>query len=82
MMSLALGKPILVTSAGGLKEYIQEGENGIICEIDANDIAEKIIKYSKNDYFKILSSKIRKKQTSHLIEQRYLKILSNIYSKK
>jgi len=82
MMSLALGKPILVTSAGGLKEYIEEGENGIICEIDANDIAEKIIKYLKNDYFKILSSKIRKKQTSHLIEQRYLKILSKIYSKK
>ena len=40
--AMAMGKPIVATSVGGIPEGIVDGENGILVEPDADRIAERI----------------------------------------
>ncbi len=40
--AMAMGKPIIATSVGGIPEAIKDGVNGILVESDENKIAEQI----------------------------------------
>ena len=38
-------KPMIVTRVGGLPEVVHDGENGLICEVTAQSVADNIVKY-------------------------------------
>jgi glycosyltransferase involved in cell wall biosynthesis len=40
--AMAIGKPIVATSVGGIPEAITDGENGLLVAPDAEQVAEKI----------------------------------------
>ena len=42
-------KPVVVSNIGGLPEIVRNGETGFICEPDAKQFAEGIIKYYNSD---------------------------------
>jgi glycosyltransferase involved in cell wall biosynthesis len=47
--AMAMGKPIIATRAGGIPEAINDGENGILVEADANKIAKEILNLLHNE---------------------------------
>lgn len=50
MEAMAAGKPVIVSSKGGLPEIVQDGENGYICEaFNPNSLAECIQKMEQLD---------------------------------
>lgn len=40
--AMACGTPVLMTSAGGVSEYLEDGRNGFVIERTPEDIAEKV----------------------------------------
>ncbi|MBN4080967.1 glycosyltransferase [Caldithrix abyssi] len=59
-------KPVIVTHVGGLPEIIEEGKTGFICNPQAEDIAEGVLKYFNSDHVDTFSEFISnyKKQFS------------------
>ncbi|AKB63327.1 glycosyltransferase family 4 protein [Methanosarcina mazei] len=49
--AMAMGKPILATSIGGIPEAIDNGVNGILVQPDPDTIAQKIIYLLENEEF-------------------------------
>jgi L-malate glycosyltransferase len=47
--AMAMGKPIIATRAGGIPEVINDGENGILVEADADKIAKEILNLLQNE---------------------------------
>lgn len=60
--ALYLEKAVIATKTSGALEQITDGENGLLCEFTAQDIAEKIKKYlsDKTLQKKIATSKVNK----------------------
>lgn len=48
----ALGVPVIATKTSGALEQLTHGENGILCDFDDDDIADKIEEYLKNPSIK------------------------------
>jgi glycosyltransferase involved in cell wall biosynthesis len=42
MEAIGMGMPIVATKVGGTPELIEDGKNGLLCFVDARDIAEKL----------------------------------------
>lgn len=78
--AIALNRPVLVTEAGGLKEYILEGINGMVCKINATDLASKIISYYENNSFEEMNEKMKSDKYNANIKEKYLTVLSEVYS--
>ncbi|KKH91547.1 hypothetical protein DU79_05080, partial [Methanosarcina mazei] len=49
--AMAMGKPILATSVGGIPEAIENGVNGLLVQPDSDVIAQKIIYLLENEEF-------------------------------
>jgi L-malate glycosyltransferase len=49
--AMAMGKPILATSVGGIPEAIENGVNGLLVQPDADIIAQKIAYLLENEEF-------------------------------
>jgi len=49
--AMAMGKPILATSVGGIPEAIENGVNGLLVQPDPDVIAQKIIYLLENEEF-------------------------------
>ena len=47
--AMALGKPIIAANAGGIPEAIQSGRNGILVELDPDEIAQAILYLYRNE---------------------------------
>ncbi len=77
MTAIALNRPVLVTEAGGLKEYIVVGENGMISKIEADDLAEKMMEFSANKYFEKMNSAMASYQFQDNLNDKYKQILQN-----
>ncbi len=75
MTAIALDRPVLVTTAGGLKEYITDGKNGMVCEIDKNDLALKVIGFSSQGLFKQMTETIGSDLYKKELETRYRQVL-------
>jgi len=76
MTAVALNRPVLVTEAGGLKEYVVVGKNGLISKIEADDLATKMIEFSKNGYFEKMSSEMASNQFQDTVNEKYKQILA------
>ena len=78
--AIALDRPVLVTEAGGLKEYITEGTNGMISKIDAVDLASKIIRYCEQNRFEEMNNKMKSDNYNVSITENYISVLNDMYS--
>ncbi|SNQ62935.1 hypothetical protein MNV_980037 [Candidatus Methanoperedens nitroreducens] len=47
--AMALKKPIIATNVGGIKEIIQNYNNGILVNPDSNEISEALVKLLKDE---------------------------------
>ena len=47
--AMALGKPIVGPNTGGVPEYVKNGRNGILTDLDPDQIAEAIIHLYRNE---------------------------------
>lgn len=47
--AMALGKPIIASNAGGTPEVVQSGRNGILVDLDPDEIAQAILYLYKNE---------------------------------
>lgn len=74
----ALGKAVVGSNVGAFVEDIVDGKNGILCEPDANSIANGIKKMLKNKYYLELEKNIEKKSSPETIE-RIGKTIDNMY---
>jgi glycosyltransferase involved in cell wall biosynthesis len=54
MEAIGLEKPIVATKVGGTPELVIDNENGLLCSVDPNDLADKL-------YVLIKSEKMREK---------------------
>ncbi len=47
--AMAAGVPVIGTFVGGIKDFLKEGETGLVCEVDnPHSIAQKVVKFSKD----------------------------------
>lgn len=63
MTSKAIGRTIVATNTGAFSEYVNDNYDGILCEPNKYDLAEKIISLLINEKYKTLEKNIIK-QTS------------------
>ena len=81
MTAIALNRPVLVTEAGGLKEYVDEGKNGLISKIDTQDLATKMIEFSSDNVFEKMNSEMASVQFQDDINNKYRQIVTKeLYS--
>ena len=75
---MAAGKPVIVSSEGGLPEIVQDGENGYICEaFNPNSLSECLRKMEQLDdeqYMKLVSC-AKYKATQMFNAEKYLDCL-------
>ena len=57
-----LGKPIITTDVGGMRDQIIDGNTGIIVKISENELKEAILKLVENERLRQRFSNIREKQ--------------------
>ena len=57
-----LGKPIITTDVGGMRDQIINGDTGIIVKISENELKEAILKLIKNEKLRQRFSNIREKR--------------------
>ena len=78
MEAMAAGKPVIVSSEGGLPEIVQDGENGYICEaFNPNSLSECLRKMEQLDdeqYMKLVSC-AKYKATQMFNAEKYLDCL-------
>ena len=81
--AMSCGKPVIVTNVGGLKEIVDNYENGIIVpERDAKAIADALIKlYEHPDMAKSLGRKAREYVIEHHSYLSYSKRVLEIYER-
>lgn len=65
--AMSIGKPVIATKIGGIPEIIIDGENGILVDSNASNIAEKIIQLYEN---KQQMTKLGK-NAQKIIEEKY-----------
>jgi glycosyltransferase involved in cell wall biosynthesis len=47
--TMSYGKPVLATNAGGIREFMQDGQTGFLFEVGAvEDFAKQLLELSKN----------------------------------
>lgn len=80
MTALALNRPVLVTEAGGLKEYVGEGRNGLVSKIDSEDLASKIIDFCEKNLYEKMSNAMQSADYLEKIQVDYVSLLDEIYS--
>ncbi len=80
----AMGKCVLASNTGGLKEIIISGENGLLFESEnVEDLYNKLIYLYKNSkliksFGEELRRDVEKKFTVKVMQKKYLKIYSDI----
>jgi len=84
--AVAIGLPIIATSAGGTDELVQDGVNGFVVKAkNSDDIAEKLEKLINNpDLTKkmgIESRKIAEKMSWESVAQKYFEVYKKIVKK-
>jgi glycosyltransferase involved in cell wall biosynthesis len=84
--ALASGTPILMTSIGGIKEYLVDGENGFFIKRDSQDIADKVRKLIDNPK-KIELMKINARETAlgyswQSVTQQYINLIKTVVKEK
>ncbi len=77
MTAIALNRPVLVTEAGGLKEYVDVSKNGLISKIEAQDLAKKMLSFSANNSFEKMTSEMASTQFQDEINDKYRRIVVN-----
>ena len=50
--AMACGLPVIGTNVSGTKEVIKDGENGILCDTDANSIRQAIVRLMDDEDLK------------------------------
>ena len=82
--AMACGLPIVATRVGGLPEIVKEGENGFLCEPNADSIAEAILKIFKADAKKMggRSREIAEMYSWDSFVKRYIEIFNGVIKKK
>lgn len=59
-------KPMLVTNVGGLPEIVPDGKVGFVVNPDAQDIANAIVRYFKEDWCTRLTAGVREEKQKYL----------------
>jgi glycosyltransferase involved in cell wall biosynthesis len=78
--AMAMGKPIVATSVGGIPEAITDGENGLLVAPDAEQIAEKINLLLRNrEYAKRLGRCAKKTVEERFTWEGIAKEITTIY---
>jgi glycosyltransferase involved in cell wall biosynthesis len=87
--AISMAKPVLTTNVPGCKEAIEDGENGLLCQVkDSVDLADKLKKMIglHDEELKRMGQKSReiaeRKFNEEIIIQEYLKALQEIEKKK
>ncbi|MES2732396.1 MAG: glycosyltransferase family 4 protein [Bacteroidota bacterium] len=86
--AISMAKPVLATDVPGCRETIEDGENGLLCQVkDSDDLAEKLKKmiYFNDVELERMGQKSRelaeKKFNENIIILEYLKVLREIEKK-
>jgi glycosyltransferase involved in cell wall biosynthesis len=87
--AISMAKPVLTTNVPGCREAIEDGKNGLLCQVkDSGDLAEKLKKMItlKDDELKSMGQKSReiaeKKFNEQIIIQEYREALGEIEKNK
>jgi glycosyltransferase involved in cell wall biosynthesis len=87
--AISMAKPVLTTNVPGCREAIEDGKNGLLCQVkDSGDLAEKLKKMIalKDDELKSMGQKSReiaeRKFNEKIIIQEYREALSEIEKNK
>lgn len=66
----ALGCPLIVSNVSGNREQIEDGKNGLLCELTKESIAEKILYLSDNEALRQQMSEMnRNEKDDHHLEE-------------
>ncbi len=84
--SMATALPIVATGVGGVVDMIVDGENGLICKVDEDDIAQKLLSMISDDTLRRKCAENAKQNSvrfsSEYMTDGYLEIYEKVLSKR
>lgn len=79
--AMACGVPVVSTRCGGPEDYVRDGENGYLCDMDAQDLAKKMAHVcsdrEKRAAMGAAARRIAETEYSHAV---FARILADIWS--